>query len=1332
MSTKGVDGSWVPDAAVTRAEPAVPELPGVVLGGMPEEPAPAATPEPGHDLDFRILGPLEVRLRGQAVDLGGPKPRALLAVLLLHAGRVMSADRLIDELWGEAPPKSARHLLHVYVSSLRKALARASAGPLVSRTPGYVLEIEVGSLDAGRFERLLEDGRRLLVAEDAPRAAEALRSALQLWRGPALADFTYAPFAQAEIARLEELRVIGIEERIEAELALGRHVELVGELERLVAEDPLRERPRGQLMLALYRCGRQAEALEAYQTARRVLVDELGIEPGTALQQLQQAILRHDLELEQVVVAAPAAAAVVRPVRAERKLVTILVAGVADDDRLDGLDPEARVEVVERAFAAVAGAIDRHGGVVERSPGEELLGVFGVPSVHEDDALRAVRAAWEARSATESHGGVDVGIRSAVETGEVVIEDAAGGPTSGEPVARAARLCHLARAGEVLIGEKTHRLVRHAVLTDDEPAAGARAGGLAGFRRLRGLVPRAPVFARRFDSRLVGREHELAALRHELDRVSRERGLRLLTLVGDAGIGKTRLCQELVASVRESATVLVGSCLSHGEGGTFRPLREAVEAAAGEATPAAILRLAGDDPESAAIAQRVAAAIGATDAVVTREEAFWAFRRLLEALARRRPLLLVLEDVHWAEPSQLELVEHLADWSRDAPVLVLCLARPDLLEERPEWSDDRANVSRRRLEPLTDDQSGLLVERLVGGAPLPDEVRARIVAAAEGNPLFLEQMLSMLSEEQHAGRAIEFPPTIQVVLAARLDRLGPAERAVVDRASVAGPAFSQAAIAALLPEEGRAFLPRHLRALLERHYFDADAASLPGAETFRFHHALIQEAAYRAVPKRLRAELHERLADWLEHELGERVGGHEATVGFHLEQAFRLREELHAVDWHARRLAERASARLGAAGRAALAGEDTPAAVGLLDRAVALRPPGDARRLELLPDLVLGLRETADVERAAAYVGEAIDGAGAASDAGIEARARIERAHLRLMTDRDGGVAAALAEGELCVASFEEIGDALGLAKAWQLIALAYRLQGRQTARLGALQNALGHARLTGDLRLEGRIRDHMGGIYNYGPPPVEEGIRYVEESLQWARDHGDRVGEADALAHGRGRFGAMVGDFERAREAVAEARAIFADLGLVMFVAGHASAAGFVELHAGDPEAAERELRAGYELVQRAAMRGSYFGMGLREELAQALYVLGRHDEARALSEESERRSASDDLQAQVQWRAVRAKVLAREERVEEAESLARAGVAIAEQTELVLVHANALLDLGEVLQAAGRPEEAGPFLEDARLIFERKGDLVSAARARVASTRRISMPGNARGGGR
>ena len=246
-------------------------------------------------MEFRILGPLEAWDGGRAVTLGGPKPRALLAVLLLHANELVSADRLIDELWGEDSPEDAASALRVNVSRLRKALPQ---GVLTTRSPGYVVRVEPDTLDLHRFERLVDEGRSLLARGLAADASERLRDALSLWRGPALADFTYERFAQAAIARLQEVKLAAIELRVDADLAVGRHDELVGELESLVAEHPLRERLRKYLMTALYRSGRQAEALEAYQDARRALVDGLGIEPGAALKELEQAILRHDPSLD--------------------------------------------------------------------------------------------------------------------------------------------------------------------------------------------------------------------------------------------------------------------------------------------------------------------------------------------------------------------------------------------------------------------------------------------------------------------------------------------------------------------------------------------------------------------------------------------------------------------------------------------------------------------------------------------------------------------------------------------------------------------------------------------------------------------------------------------------------------------------------------------------------------------------------------------------------------------------------------------------------------------------------------------------------------------------
>jgi DNA-binding SARP family transcriptional activator len=1226
-------------------------------------------------MDFWILGPLEVRDGDRRVELGGPRPRALLALLVLEVGSVVPADRLVDELWGEAPPRSAPHLLHVYVSSLRKAFGPTEGRErLVTRAPGYRLEAAADEIDARRFERLLADGRRRLAAGDAERASEMLRQALALWRGPALADFTYEPFAQAEIARLEELRVVAREERIEAELGLGHEPEVVGELEALIAENPLRERPRAQLMLALYRSGRQAEALEVYGETRRLLLEELGIEPAPSLKRLEQAILRQDAELERRKARERA------PLPVTRKLVTVLVADLATGRGLDGLDAETRLGRLASAFETVRAVLVRHGATVDRLPDERVMGVFGAPAAHEDDALRGARAAAEMRELVEAAIGV--------ETGEAIVD---GSVVSGEVVASASRLSQLARPGEVLVGPTSHRLVRHAVLTDTE--GGRRATVLVA------ILPEAPPLERRLDVPLVGRERELGELREEFEQAVRERSLRLVTVVGEAGVGKSRLAQELASVVGGRATALVGRCVPYGEGITYWPLKEVVRHAAGAATREALTAALPADDDRELIARGVAAAVGTAEAAAAREDSFWAFRRLFEALARRRPLLLVFEDVHWGQPTFFDLVEYLAEWTRGAAVLALCLARPEFLEARPGWP------SAVHLDPLPPPEAGRLLEQLPGGAALPGEARARIVETSGGNPLFLEQMLAMLAQGERSAEDVALPFSLRAVLAARLDRLGPTERAVLERAAVAGRDVRPAALAALLPEDVHAFLDRHLQTLVRRDYLREEATVL------RFAHALIQEAAYRAIPKQLRSSLHERLGDWLEQE-----GEPEELVGYHLERAIRYREELREVDWHARRLALRAAEQLAVAGHRALGRDDPSAAANLLGRAASLVSEEESLRLGFLPDLVAALRELPDLVRAEAVADDAIAAAAAAGDGRGQALLEIERAHVRLMAAREGSVKEAFSGAERAIGVFEELGDELGLAKAWRLIALANRLLGRQSERRSALERALVHVRQTGDRRTEAWIFDGLGGVHNYGPSPVSDLLRFAEESLAWARQGGQRFHEAHALAQGFGRAYAMLGDFAAARAAVDQARSIVEDLGFLWHRAALASAAGFVAMLAGDPRDAERELRAGYELVERSRMTGSYFGMALRDELAEALYAQGRYGEAKQLSEESKRDAGEDDVQAQILWRAVRAKVLAREGRLEEAEALARAAVALAEQTEFILVHANACRDLGEVLRLAGRPGDARPALEEALRLYHEKGNRVSARRMRAA----------------
>ena len=507
------------------------------------------------------------------------------------------------------------------------------------------------------------------------------------------------------------------------------------------------------------------------------------------------------------------------------------------------------------------------------------MGVFGVPAVHEDDALRALRAAAELRDSIsalneelERDYAVSVQVRVGVNTGEVVTGTEERLAT-GDAVNVAARLEQAAQPGEILIGEETLALARDAV--DVEPLEALVAKGKSEpVRAFRLVTVRkdAPAFERRLDSAMVGRVRELALLRQAFERAVSESGCHLFTMLGPAGVGKSRLVAELLGSLGGEVAVLSGRCLSYGEGITYWPLIEIFRQADAE------------DELTDSLAQ------------TSSEETFWSVRTWLERRARERPLVLVLDDLHWAEPTFLDLVEHVADWSRDAPILLLCIARAELLDARPAWSGGKLNATTVLLEPLSEPESEELVTNLVGQVSVDERTRRRIVDAAEGNPLFVEEMLAMVAEDDGAREPMEVPPTIHALLAARLDRLQPRERQVVERASVEGKVFHRGAVAELTPEEMRPEVAAHLLALVRKELIRPDEGDMPGEDAFRFRHLLIRDAAYQSLPKEERAFLHERLASWMERVAANRIQDYEEILGYHLEQAHRLRAELGPLD----------------------------------------------------------------------------------------------------------------------------------------------------------------------------------------------------------------------------------------------------------------------------------------------------------------------------------------------------------------------------------------------------------------------------------------------------
>ena len=1254
------------------------------------------------EVEFRVLGSLEVLVEGRALELTRRKRRSLLALLLLNAGEVVSTDRLIEELWAGKPPKAAVGSLQNLVSDLRKALGRETVR---TREPGYVLEVDPERIDVHRFERLVAQAAE---GGDARRRASLLHEALGLWRGEPLADLAFEPFAHVEIARLEELRTAAREELVEAELELGRHAQLVTELESLVSENPWRERLRGQLMLALYRSGRQAEALEAYRQARETLVDELGIEPSTELQELEQAILRHDPELDLHVDAGQAA----RPASEERrKTVTVLFADIVDFTSLVvALDAEVLRRFMRRYFDIVRTVVERHGGVVEKFIGDAAMAIFGIPQAHEDDALRAVRAATESRDALAALGGeleqdhgLALQIKIGIDTGEVVAGDVASGEpfATGEAVTTAVRLQQAALPGETLVGETTRAVLREAVLCEPvEPiATGGSLGTLRAFRIVgvgesTGLRPRGR-------ARFVGRQGELGTLAREFQAARDERRSRVVLILGDAGIGKTRLTAEFVSSVENEAEALFGRCVSYGEGATYLPLAEIVAQAVGGRPQAMIAALLEGDEHAALIAEHLAELTGQGDGGASPGEVFWAARRFFEGLASRRPLVVVLEDIHWAEPTLLDLIEYLAAWVSDTPILVIGIARAELLEQRPGWASTMETIS---LGPLSGDDSAALLDELARESDLSDKARVRIVEVGEGNALFVEQLLAYVTEDVGPeGVEDAIPPSIDALLASRLDSLDSDDRSVLERAAVVGKHFARGAVRYLSPPETLASVDTQLASLERRGLIHPHRR--PATEDgFRFHHVLIRDVAYAGITKQRRAELHERHGNWLQQR-----NEADELVGYHAEQAHRYRQQLQPSDPDLERLASWAGERLAAAGIRAWKHADTPATVNLLGRAAGLLPAEQTHTVEVMCELGIALKAAGRLEDSEKTLRAASRAAAGARDERMRLRAEIELAHLHLFSDVESGSAELVELAANAIPLFEELGDERALGRTWRQVGYVRGVEGRLGDWHDAEQRALVHYKRSG-WSSSGCLVEVAAASF-YGPTPVEEAVTTCERLLDEATD---LAGRAGVLAFMGGLDG-LSGRFEEARARLDDADATYEQIGeLHTRVNNSGRIRGRIELLAGDAAAAERALRDCCAAFEQAHDQAGLSTSAA--ELADALYQQGRNDEADVWLERAEARAPVFDVSAQYTWRRVRAKLLAAAGAYSEAEALAREAALVAGGTDALHDHGRVLLDLAGVMNASGRRAEAADEVRRAVELFARKGDVVSERAARTA----------------
>jgi tetratricopeptide (TPR) repeat protein len=947
--------------------------------------------------------------------------------------------------------------------------------------------------------------------------------------------------------------------------------------------------------------------------------------------------------------------------------------------------------------------IERHGGSVEGFIGDAVVGVFGQDEVHEDDALRAVRAAVEMRDAgaalsseLERELGIEIAMKLGVESGEVFV--GAGARRSpfaaGDAFNVAARLEGTAAEGEILLGENVHRLLRGAVRAERlEPLALKGRSATVQAWRLVGLDADDTVRLRAPRSPFVDRAREIEALRAAFARACEEEACRAVAVVGPAGIGKSRLARELLSELEEQATVAVGRCPSYGEAVAYRPLAEIIRQLGGSDASRWLDEVLEGDEQAARL---VLSAIGLSDRAAQAEEIFWGVRRLFERIARDRPLAVFLEDVHWAEPALRDLLEYLLTFSSGRPMLIVCLARPEFVETQPAWMAPLPNRSLLMLEALLDADAQELVE-VAGADGLGADTAARIVEMAEGNPLFLEQLAVVGAESGEKA----LPSTIQAVLAARIDRLEPDERAVLEHASVEGRSFHVGAVAELLGEDGEVGIAPHLVSLVQKQLIRPDRSDLPGEDAFRFAHVLIREAAYQGVPKQRRAELHEHVARWLEAQPARQ----DETVGYHLSEAYLHRVQLGPLGERERALAAGAAERLAAAADAALLRGDPPAGARLLERAESLLQPADPTRTELLPRLGAALLDAGRLADADRVLAEALDRA--RGDERLESRARVEQQLVRLQAGSDAPAEDTGRIADSALKVLEAHGDELGQCRALCLRARQAWVEGHSARADDAWRRAAERARRANDEAALFEILDWRASEALFGPTPVPTAIdrcRQIQQQVRGSPVAVARTFQPMAALH------AMAGDFDEARRLVRAGDEILGELGGLQSAVAQQEA--LVELLAGRPEAAEARLRQGYERLEEMGEKALLASTAVM--LAQALFVQGRHSEAAEFCRVSEEAAANEDLSAQVGCRAVRAKLLALEGRLKAAEASAAEAVRLGKRTDFLTLHADALVDLGEVLSQSGRSDEADGALREALELYRRKGDAVSAGRAR------------------
>ena len=982
------------------------------------------------------------------------------------------------------------------------------------------------------------------------------------------------------------------------------------------------------------------------------------------------------------------------------------------------VDAETLRWAMQRWFARMREVVERHGGTIENYIGDAVMAVFGIPVAHEDDALRAARGAQEMRDAVAGLAdelrrarGVELAVRIGVNTGEAVTGAgaAAGSFTAGDMVNVAARLEQAASPGDILLGRDTFRLVRHAVVA--EPVAPLTVKGKSVAVEAFRLIAVAPdAWGRAHGQRapIVGRQRERRQVLDAFHRAVGDRSCQLCTVLGAAGVGKSRLVAEVLKTIDDTATVAAGRCLPYGDGLTWWPIAEAL------GRGGLLERASAVDVAAAA---RAAELLKPAGPPVVPEEAFWAVRKVLEAVARPRPLVLVIDDLQWAEPVFVDLIDHVAEWTRDAPLLLLIMARPELLDTRPTWGTGKLNATTVLLEPLPETDARELLDKLIGPLRIDDHLAARILAIAEGNPLFVEEIVAMLIDDGVLGpchgdgtgvdgpTAMAVPPTIQALIAARLDRLDEGERVVIEAASIEGKEFARDRVEALIDDRSES-LDARLRALIRKDLIHQVGAT---EDTFRFRHQLIRDGAYNGIPKQLRADLHERFAK----QLG--VGSPAAPVadellGHHLERAVLLRRELGATEAATAELAGRASTSLRAAGRRATQRDD-PAGVRLLERALGLTPP--TGRAPILVELATALERVGDIDGCDTAAAAALELALANDDPRTAAHARtISLEVVMYRGEGEGDLAPLDAATEPVLHTLEELDDDEGITR---ILLLRGWINGdRFELAAGYLERALALAERTGDRKAAALAAGALGMIALFGPLTASEGIERCRDLRRRVPDH--RIAPARLLSY-EAVLHAMQGRIDRARALQAQADDIIEDLGSRMTSANGGFARWALERLAGAPERAEAAARSSLDLFTAMGATGN--ASTAAALLAVALVGQGRHEEALRYADLAAAWAAPDDTASQVYQLAARAHVHASHGDFERGQAAVREAVRLSERSDDISQRGDALVELAAVLDRAGRVSEAAAALRDAIALYDRKGNIVLAARARAIFNR-------------